>query len=541
VKEVNEFENSLNIAKTDFITLQLYDYHQEFKYRSLFSGTRMPMTYYCHDLIVDYYLRPGHSNYANKELVIDANYRLTNLGKEKYYFLEGDYERTTMGTLAFWFLRKQERVRQSQEIINRSKNVDWQTLNKYYPDYRDLIIDNVYKNLLNKGKTSIDEMIKDRNWDKFYINSRKYISDMDKSQVSMVGSSFERFPYFLVLEQSKPSKILRDYSELINLILTNFYSKYRLNPIFMLPALRNRPLDISNMALTEGSGIMDRSREALGQPPLSLFWMFVYDIKKLLLVEALNLIEKIYKVPFIDPIRYDDFYYRFTHYKDGLYIFGDNGMLIKKGEIITIYDLSLSDVAQGFIRRNHGDNFCFFVRLNGDYDCGSTGDCLTTLWNIEGQIYIWRLFFDGYLSTRKEWPEIEKLAEETDTFLGHCWSEVLNDWFNKGIRLTTDSAKRAIPTYYQRGHVNRLEWEPKKQINRNEFLSLAISSGMIDMKLTEFYEWVERNKIKIFDEELGLHERIAQADQVPGFLDLSDADLDHLAIPYKLTGGEIYD
>jgi hypothetical protein len=259
---------------------------------------------------------------------------------------------------------------------------------------------------------------------------------------------------------------------------------------------------------------------------------------------CLNKIAEIYNIEFFDPIRHDDFYFRFTQKQDGLYLFGDNGLLIEDGEIVVMYDLSISDVFQGWFRRSDdGKNFCFFVRLNEFYDCGSTGDAFTTLWNIEGQVFIWRVFRDGKLTTKERWPEIKDLCERAGTFLGHMFSKIINDWMTKGVRLTTDNSKKMISFNYERGRVMHLEWPHKDVIPANEFLSLAISSGMLkDCRLTRFYEWIEEKKkedaFEYFDEEKGVVEQIEQARNIKGFMDLTKENLAELAYPYKLSNYE---
>jgi hypothetical protein len=268
--------------------------------------------------------------------------------------------------------------------------------------------------------------------------------------------------------------------------------------------------------------------------------MLIYDVKKRFLKEMIQRIEDFYGIKFYDPIRYDDFYYRFTQRQDGLYIFGDNGMLIKNGRIIVIYDLSLSDVGQAYFRRDNDSNFCFFIRMTAEFDCGSTGDALTTVWNIEGQMFIWWCFEHGYLVGVDEWPKIRDYLEEGTGFLGYYWSDKLNDWYNAGNKCTGDSARKAISVNIARGIMNVIDWKPREDVKRNEILALAISSGMIDIKLTEFNEWVHKRRLdeRIKDEEkqYSMTERIKLiVREEPEFLELSDANLEDLAYPYSIN------
>lgn len=542
--KLDELSISIRDASEDFLSEQQYDWHSEFKKRRMYSGTRMPLTYNCYNLKVKFYVRPGREDYADKEIVIDAEYILTEIAKRKLDFLkqETDLERTTVGTIATWFLRKNERVRQTKDVASRSRDPDWKALQTNYPQVRDVVIERVYIPILQKGIDYLESIVEEEKWEEFMANVSKYISDMKKSQTSMVSSYYNRYPYKNLLKYKKPRRIVVNFIKLLKLIRDNFFTKKRLNPKYILSALRNRPLYIEKdkdeeekFTETESSGILKKSREANGQPPFSLFWMFIYAIKKKVLIAALNAIEEVYGIEFIDPIRYKDFYFRFTQKQDGLYLFGDNGLLIVDGKIEIMYDLSLSDVAQGWIRRDGERNFSFFLRLNSRFDCGSTGDALTTVWNIEGQVFIWWCYKKGLLSTKKSWPEIKELVEETDLFVGHYWSEKLQDWMTKGVRLTTDNAKKMISFQIERGKTNEVEWEHKENIPANEFLSLAISSGMLeDCRLTKFYAWIKAKNEDIYDEELGVVEQIKKAEEIPGFMDLTEVNLDELAVPYIL-------
>ena len=539
MKKMKTILTSLKEASEEFLTADNYDFYEEFRHRRQFSGTRMPLTFNCYRLDVYTYFQTGRSLYASKELVIRGEYELTNLGKIKLKFLKTldvELERSTMGTIACWLLRKNERKRQVEAIKSRSKNLDWIVLRDGYEEYRSEVMQEIYFYILDSCISYMEKELKEKQWDEYRDHLRKYISEQNKKDISMVASHYDRYTYKEFLELDSYRSSLTYMIKVLKLVRDNFYSALRLNPKFMLTALRNRPFDIWNMGETKANGSMDRSREALGQPPFSLLWMFCHKIKQEVLTEALNRIEKLYKIDFIDPIRDRDFYYKLTQKEPGLYVFGDNGLLMGKDGIIGVYDLSISDVFQGYLRRQDKNNFCFFVRLNGEYDCGSTGDALTTIWNIEGQIYIWRKFLDGYLSSKKEWPEITDLCEHANTFLGHYYCESIKDWMTIGVRLTKDDAKKAIPVSFKRGQINHFAWSPKKSILRNEFLALCISSGMIDMKLTKFYEWCRLKKILLFDEEIGMQGRINEATKIPGFLDLSEANIDNLAEPYKLGG-----
>lgn len=553
--------DSFEKASTDFLTERTYTWTEEFYRRNLYKGSYMPLTYYAKKVKIWFSFAKGTSSYANRKLKIKAKYELTNLGKRKRELLlkTVGFERTTIGSIAMWLLRWYERKRQREAIEDRSKNRDWQVLKEQYKLVRDKVIAEVYLPLLDAAIQYLTGILNLNDWDRFRKNVHNYITEQQKGKTSMVATSFdERYPYKKFLEINNPEKIIRPFIKLLELIKFNFFSNKRLNPDFILAALRNRPLDLLNEIFgeTESEGEMDRSREANGQPPFSLFWMMVYEIKKKLIKRALRAIERIYDIKFYDPIRYSDFYYRFTHFQNGLYVFGDNGLLIEGGEIQAMYDLSISDVFQAYLRRDGKRNFCFFLRLDAFYDCGSTGDAFTSIWNIEGQIFIWYVFRKGLLSTDKNWPEIKDLCEETITFLGHCWIAILKDWITLGVRLTKDSAKKMISFEYQFGKQNVIELEGPATIPRNEFLATAISSGVLeDCRLKKFYEWVffrvlfdnfrraglilfkdkEIKEKEVFSEEKGVIEQIESAKEWPGFLKLTEMNLDELALPYLLV------
>jgi hypothetical protein len=353
---------------------------------------------YCYELTVDVYRRYSHQSYAIRELVISGTYRLTNLGKEKLRYMESiddrikaetQLERSTLGTIALWFLRKNERRRQIEAVKTRGRDLDWQTLREKYRVHRDEIISRVYTWVLQEAYDYLDTIVKDKNWILLQTNVEDYIRDQKKRKTSVVSTVYDRFPYEFIVEHANLPKIAKHFMVLIKLIMDNIFSEKRLNWRFILSAIRNRPFDLEEFSFGHAVGTMSRSREANGQPPFSLLWMMVYPEKKRILKEALNRIELIYKVKFYDPIRHDNFYYLFTHFVDGLYLFGDNGILIRNGTIIGIYDLSISDVWQAWVRQEEGKNFCFFLWIGEGYDCGSTGDAFTTLWNIEGQVFLW--------------------------------------------------------------------------------------------------------------------------------------------------------
>jgi hypothetical protein len=505
----------------------------------------MPLTLYCYGLKLLVTKVIGTKPYASRALKIEGDYTLTELGRLKLEFMklmdskyesESLFERTTAGTIALWFLRRQERIRQLQGIKERSKDPDWQTLRKHYKTFLPVVVP-IYKQFFIKAQTYLKEVEKDRDWDRIRLNISNYIRDQKKSQTSTVSNVYDRLPYKLVLDQVNIPLLIRYYIRFLQLIIDNFYSKKRVNPRFILSAIRNRPLDLFSFTNNHLVGSVDRSREANGQPPESIIYMLIYEIKEQLIHEAVSAFEQVYGLEIIDPIRDRDFYFKYTQRKDGLYMFGDNGALIKNGQIVGIYDLSISDIFQAWMRNNDGNNFCIFLRLGEGYDSGSTGDCLTTLWTLEGQMFIWWCYNQGYLSSKDEIPWIPELVGETRGFLGHYYDDDLQDYYASGIKLTRDSIRKAIPLTLNRFGPTELLWRPRENVKANEILALLITSGVGDIGLTKFYEWVKKNRLTEGKEEIySITERVEALGMGPDFLDLTDMDLSKLAYPYAIEG-----
>jgi hypothetical protein len=131
----------------------------------------MPLTMYCYELTVDVYRRYSHQSYATRELVISGTYRLTNLGKEKLRYMESiddrikaetQLERSTLGTIALWFLRKNERRRQIEAVKTRGRDLDWQTLRDKYRVHRDEIFREYTPGCCKKRTTILTLLLKIR-------------------------------------------------------------------------------------------------------------------------------------------------------------------------------------------------------------------------------------------------------------------------------------------------------------------------------------------------------------------------------------------
>jgi hypothetical protein len=541
--QLGRYNKYIQIATKNFLTDEEYDYNVEFIGKTLYSGTRMPLTMYCYTLDIECFLRSAYAGYASWRLDVKAKFELTNLGKLKYKLLEEMdllEERTTCGTFALYGLRRNERKRQEQKIEKYKDHLNWKETREYYLEKREQSVE-IYIGGLRIGIKYLDEVIKDKNAAEIILgNVMKFVIEGGKQEISMIAKI--RYTYDQGIKETEWTQAAKDFRLFLLMIIDNFYSLLRLNPEFMLVAIRNRPLDILKMTMDTISGYLDRSRQAMGEPPYSGGWMFLYAVKKIILTYILNEFEKLYKVKFYDPIRYDDFYWRFTHLVDGLYLFGDNGMLVKNKQIIATWDLSISDIYAGYLRRDaEGRNFCFFPRISAGIDSGSTGGMLTTVWNIENQVNMWSCFNEGKLTIdNEEWPEIAGLCESTKAFLGHMYVERMKRWMSQGVRLTTDSTDKSIPFRIKRGRVNNFSLSHKKMPLANEFAQLVIASGLSSLKIQKFYEWVKKKKLKIPEYVYGIRERIGSVlrsnELVEDFMNLQKRKtLEVLAAPLELN------
>lgn len=498
----------------------------------------MPLSLYCTHLDMMVYYLPSRSTYAHSKLRINANFGLTNLGKLRYWLFKDmdDFERSTCGSIVLWGLRRNERKRQTEKMIKCSQYPDWVAIRDNWVNNHKDEVKLIYSYILERGYDYLDTIIKDHDYSRILEYMYRFINENDKKRVSMMAG--ERFEYVNMydIKTNELKVMIKDYRDFLSEINANIYSKKRVNPKFLLTAIRNRPLDIlsiliedfENVNSREGKlkGEMDRGREANGQPPMSELWMFLYEIKDEIEHECLNRMERIYKLKFLDPIRDRDFYYKFTHWKKGLYIFGDNGYRLNHKEDI-MYDLSISDIFCGFMRRDkEGNNICTFQRLNDSFDCGSTGSHDTTLWNIATQLNIWDSYNEGLLSTSKSWPHVKDLVEECDTFLGHYYHPLLKTWMSKGVRLTTDNARKAIALLLRKGIYNHIEWNLHKNIQLNEYAQLVTTSGFGKLKLSDFYDWVRRKRLHMGAEIYGITERVGgvliEPELIKEFMSLHD-------------------
>lgn len=289
-----------------------------------------------------------------------------------------------------------------------------------------------------------------------------------------------------------------------------------------------------------GKGRLSRSRRPKGIPPFSNLWMFLTKEEKAeILTWMLNELETLYGVKFYDPIRYNDFYYKFTHFEPGLYIFGDNGLYINDGRMF-MYDLSISDSFQSIFRKDGNLNLSFFVCLWEDLDQGTSGDPFTSIWTIEGQLACWRAFLDGKLHSRTEFM-IKGFIEVTDVFLGHYWDEKRKRWRTKGVRISRDKAdkREGFDLKKQRYY----DWPADFEVEAMTVAQTALASGASSWDLAQFYEWIkEKSPWLELEYAEGVSERIFKMlpdDLIKEFINHFDRnELARLAKPKLLIDGE---
>lgn len=283
---------------------------------------------------------------------------------------------------------------------------------------------------------------------------------------------------------------------------------------------------------------MSRSRRPQGEPPFSNIFIYLTEEEKLkIFTEALNQLQELYDIEFFDPIRDRDFYYNFTHFKPGLYIFGDNGLFIVSEDEFYMYDLSVSDVLQGYIRRSEdGKNFKWFIRLTPEIDLGPTGDPFTTLWNIEGQLIIWRSFLDGKFPGDKI-PYHPEFMKPCKTFLGHFYDKIRKIWRTTFPHLTTDRASKR-KTFNLRKNKYQLHLSHKGIVDDTTMAQICCSTGVVSFKLADFYEWIRERRILSVDFVEGASYRILEMipeDMLPDFMMNFDIkELEKFAWPLKV-------
>lgn len=300
------------------------------------------------------------------------------------------------------------------------------------------------------------------------------------------------------------------------------------------------------MKLTRSKGkmytyqvVLNRSRGPQGEPPFSNIWMFLKrNEKSAIMKKMLNSLEELYGIKFFDPIRNPDFYYKFTHFEPGLYIFGDNGLLVISREEFYMYDLSMSDVVQGFFRRDKkGNNLQWFMRLTKDFDLGASGDPLTTIWNIEGQLLVWRWFINT--GRKSKIPLIKDFIDYDNTFLGHFWDKVRKIWRSTQPHFTRDNATGRKG--FQLNKTNwHLSWPAETTIEDTTIAQTACAAGLVSFTLVDFYSWIKDQKINWEELEYAegaqrrMHKMIP-VELMESFMSHFDLDkLKELAHPRKL-------
>jgi len=440
-------------------------------------------------------------------ITMDAKYDLTELGKmliERAKAHPSLLDRTRAGTLAFWGMRKNERVRQIKKVKHVTNDQNVQNWKKWMRQYLPQSI-KLYERMYDRAIEYLETLIADHNEELLRENVERYITEMEKEDISL-SPHFQANYTYLRNEEMLPVAIAM--VAFLKMMKGNLYSRMRVAVDFILAALRNRPEDIEVEKTFDKNGellekvlidansekaYMDRSRAAEGQPPHSHFWMLIYPIKHEIITEFLNSIKKLYHVNFKTPITDDNFYYEFTHFVPGLYLFGDNGCQIKSGEMY-IYDLSISDIMQAHIRQgDKGENMSFYQRLGEGYDAGTSGDPFTTLWNIEGQVVLWLAYQEGDIDSFKgiDAPTIKEVLEPAAGFLGHIFDYDLNMWLGGGAKFTRDNSTDRISCHLNKGLQTTFNWTRRDRIDYIEFCQVAVPTGIVNFNYSKFWDWVK--------------------------------------------------
>lgn len=508
-----EYNRYVRDSKNDFLTEVPYTFEAEFRNKRLLSGTMMPLSKYCYELELLLKPLPPSETYSKLRYEITAKYKLTQLGLLRYEQCKStNFERSTFGTVALWGLRKNEKRRHLEKANGYSKNAGCVLVRNDWLSQATYIVEEVYVyalNLFNEFlQLQIDTMTKDeiRYW------MFRYYIEQEKQQISITAE--ERILYETAIDNCDPVLLCKDHI-LLNLeIISKIYSAYRVFQGKLQEALRNRPADMTmindiiQVFHDYAVVTLERSRQATGQTPQKCLWMMIYKFKVEIEHAILSKIKEVHNYEFFDPLTEPDFYYNMTHGVNGVYKFGDNCMIIKKGEITQIYDLSTSDVFQGYMRRNdRGNNLSFFQRLNAHHDTGSTGGPLTSLWTLEGQASIDKSC-EKHGLFKDDRYYIEGLVEDATTFLGHHWTPS-KQVDTLGLRCSVDTSIHRIPIRFKPYRIEYLKLEHKKKfIPPAEFAQTYLMSGLYEeWTIPEFYSWTKENRISVIH-TFGVHERV---------------------------------
>jgi hypothetical protein len=526
---MGKYAELMQHAMSNFLTSELYDYSVEFSGKYLYAGTRMPLTKTCYSCTAEIEIIRPYESWSDVAFRHHVTAKFCEAGKRLWDRMIQDkmMDGLRLGSISTWASRKNERKRQIFKVQNNIKREDWQAPRKHYHDnlHNHLEVwDSIFANTI--GCLDTQNQLDPTGYIQWQ-DLKSYISDTDKSESSLMPKESLHYDYLLYNEDL--FDIVKLQSRFFTMIRDNPYSRLRVNPDYLVVALRDRepewgdeyyskkPDNItkkgahylksttSNNGITiEGLCDKQRDREAEGQAPESQGWMMIKKFKEWVIKEAMkgflkltSIKENIY-TPFTEP----KFYYYMAHRENGIYLFGDNAMIIKKGKIIATYDMSTSDVYQAFMRRSDlGENFSWFVRLNRDLDCGPTGDMFTTVWTIEGLLEEYQSWLEGNFSTSVDWPRIPDLCEEAETFLGWHFRPDFYQWVTLGNRATVDNAGRRLPFRFAKANIHlggkeTITWPEQTTVNIVEFAESIVPMGIISFDFIHMQDWIQKKNLQ---------------------------------------------
>lgn len=554
-----------------FYTPVVYGSKEEFGSKDLFSGSTMPLSSICTNLKVKHTIYSGGQesweDFYGKE---EADYSMNNLGKIIYADLKQSahlhkMERTRIGSIGINIYAMNERRRQLQRF-QRYKNdgfrhagasdIDLMRKSSTYKGlqlFRKFCLENIdidielYTWYLKEIRRQIQIRLDDKSKDLIKDTISHYISEQNKKKTSIMPRLNLSYPYLVKREQ--PLQIAQQHVDIIDETLKDLYSMRRINPKIFLNPLRQRPSDYSLIKETSAYSRMSRSRKPLGVPQLSHIKMTIYDIKDeidIALTKKMHTLWRLSEQDFFTPYTDEDFLYNYYNRKKGVYIFGDNGCVVKNSFDKLAYDVSMSEAVTAYATRdNLGKNFCFFVRLNNQYDTGASGDPLTWAWNINNQFKLWRAYKNGILQG-EHFPEIPEIIDHSDLFLGIWLNPETNRSRNIGLRLTKDKAADMQGYQFKMGD-NIIEWPIQHEIEDTSIMQTIITSGVSDISLEAFYNWAYKKGLKddmnsLEDYSLPeiIERMLKKTEDRKSFFELFDGiDLEYLADPMSIIWTEV--
>lgn len=521
-KGYKEYDAVLDKAiNNGIVTIKPYTWFMEtINRKDKHNGTTMPLTAMAssmelkvHFLDLERCLQEGEWCQSGYEL--EGIGFLSPIGREIFELLKKPniLERTRCGTLATWALRDNERRRQLYRIKLWSQRTDLLKLKEFFlgklPGEIDIFID-LLDEIINAILSVKDEDL--RRIIAYYIVSQ------DKDRASILPQGAAKYMDLLLF----PPNVLREkFVKIYSFIREHFYSDMRIDWEFIVSALRNRPEDLISVSITETDvklvffiikGLMFRSREANGQPPESNVWALIYLMKDQIIEKTVHKLLKYWGVkvhtPFTDP----EFYLHFMSGVVGEYAFGDNLLFINEDGSYYMTDLSMSDVLQAWLRRDEkGRNFCIFQMLDWQFDCGSTGDAFTSIWNISGLFGIIAAFHAGVIPSHPEvrGPYLPDVMKPSSTFLGMHYDLIRRVWTVEGLKITKDASHKSIATRLRTGGADTKIEFPRGVVDQAGICELIVAYSLSTEKSRLWFEQKVVGRRLIY-EGIGAIERIGE-------------------------------